>query len=180
MYLQIFVGNYLRQRRPKLLIAMGAGFDLDARCLISNMSEDAIYVSNVVARLRSGGHSWDGTVTEVRELPDEASARDPWQRTNQGPLGRGEWMDAGSFRDLLARVAPEGTDARRLARGEGATLELTVIAIYASEDLPVAARRRFALRADGDGVRLEPAEVDTEQLRSRPQRRRLRDEIGHL
>lgn len=57
-------------------------------------------------------------------------------------------------------------------------LDLTVVAIFAAEDLPVAARR-FRLDARDGDQRLEPVRVDTEQIRSR-RLRRLWTEVGRL
>ncbi|GGL80932.1 hypothetical protein [Wenxinia marina] len=37
-YLQVFLRNLQRQRRADILINMGAGVDLKARCFISNLS----------------------------------------------------------------------------------------------------------------------------------------------
>ena len=177
VYLQIFLMNYLRKRRPKLLIGMGAGFDFDARCLISNMSDDAVYVADIVASLSDAKGKWKGDVTEVRNLPDEASARDPKQTTKQGPLRAGAYMDAGSFKSFVEQVLPKAERGAALSACDGCTLELTVLAVYAAEDLPIAARRRFSLTMANGDVRVRAGEIDTEQIRTRRQRKRLQERL---
>ncbi|TNC60456.1 hypothetical protein FHG71_22030, partial [Rubellimicrobium roseum] len=51
VYLQVFVSSYRRQRRANILISVGGGSGLDARCLVSNMSEGAIYIRSLVLDL---------------------------------------------------------------------------------------------------------------------------------
>ncbi len=177
VYLQIFLMSYLRKLRPKILIGMGPRFDLDARCLISNMSDDAIYVADIVASLSDETGKWSGHVTEVRDLPDETSEQDPKQTTKQGPLLAGEYMDAGSFRGFLERILPRAERETALASCDGCTLTLTVLAVYTAEDLPIAARRRFSLTSADGNVRVKAREVDTEQIRTRRQRKRLQERL---
>ncbi|WP_299822499.1 hypothetical protein [uncultured Jannaschia sp.] len=173
LYLQVFLSGFRRQRRAMIVIGMGAGPGLDARCLLSNMSEDSIYVANLIARVEAGEDGWDASFIDRHDLPDEEAGRDPMRRTRQGPLGAGDYMDAGAFGDLLARAVPEGRDPEAVfARDEG-LLTVEVVALYAAEDLPVAARRRFRIRPAEDGPRLEAVDLHTEQIRSHRQRRKL-------
>jgi hypothetical protein len=173
LYLQVFLSSFRRQRRAKIVISMGAGAALDARCLLSNMSEDAIYVANLIARVEAGDEGWDASFIDRRDLPDDEVGRDPTRRTRRGPLRAGDYMDAGAFRDLLGHAVPEGRDPEAVfAHAEG-ILTVEVVALYAAEDLPVAARRRFRIWPDGDAPRLEPMDLHTEQVRSRRQRRKL-------
>lgn len=180
LYLQVFLSGFRRQRRAKIVISMGAGAGLDAQCLLSNMSEDAIYVANLIARVEAGDEGWDASFIDRRDVPDEEAGRDPTRRTRQGPLRAGDYMDAGAFRDLLGHVVPEGRDPETVFTRVEGILTVEVVALYAAEDLPVAARRRFRIRPDDDAPRLEPVDLHTEQVRSRRQRRRLARDGGRL
>lgn len=177
VYLQIFIAGFLRKRRPKLLIAEGAGSDLNARCLISNMSEDAMYIANIIASVRGPKDSRSSSVIDIRAVPDETSRRDPKQKTNQGPLEAGGYMDAGSFQDFVDRALTRGEDISSLMQRGVCVLEVTVVAIYASEELPAAAMRHFSLVPSKGRVHLRPQSFDTRQIRSRRERKRLRREL---
>ena len=173
LYLQVFLSGFRRQRRAMIVIGMGAGTGLDARCLLSNMSEDSIYVVNLIARVKAGEDGWDASFIDRHDLPGEEADRDPMRRTRQGPLGAGDYMDSGSFGDLLARAMPPGRDPEAVFAHTEGVLTVEVVALYAAEDLPVAARRRFRIRPAEDGPRLEPLDLRTGQVRSRRRRRRL-------
>jgi hypothetical protein len=58
VYLQLFLSSYKRQTRPKILINVGAGRSIDARCLLSNMSSEAIYVESLIATLETEKDRW--------------------------------------------------------------------------------------------------------------------------
>lgn len=175
-YLQTFLAGYRQQRRPKILINRGGGHGLRSRCLISNMSSEAIYIESIVASVERDGKHASAAVTDLEDLGDDQLAADPKKSTRQGPLGSGDYMDVGDFGDLLDRV--RRTDGELQSAGEardwvGAGLELQVIATYGSEKLLVAGRRGFDLVEDRGEVRPRPRELATEQVTSRRQRRRI-------
>ncbi|MBB2969905.1 hypothetical protein [Mesorhizobium sp. RMAD-H1] len=180
-YLQVFLGGYRRQTRPKIIINYGAGTAIDARCFISNMSSEPIYVESIVAKLEVDGRSWSRPVTDVEPPDGGESAADPKKRTYQGPLMPGQYMEIGSFRGLLSRVAHNGkcdgeTAGERVnidALDGAVTAEILVLADYASEDLLVGARRRFAAFRDDGGWRMHSETVGTEQIRSKRKRRQI-------
>lgn len=174
IYLQVFLFSYKRQTRSKIVINRGAGVDLDARCLISNMSSDAMYIESILASVEAEQGEWRCAVTDI-ESSSEHRPDDPKKLTHQGPLASGEYMDIGSYRELLERAV----DGR--GRLEAVLKDLTgpviaqiqVVADYASEDLLVGARRRFKLEPQEQGWLLEPQDGGTKQVRSRRERRKI-------
>lgn len=175
IYLQVFLYSYKRQTRPKIVINRGAGADLDARCLISNMSSDAIYIESIVASVEAEQGDWRCVVTDIEGGGDRELPADPKQLTHQGPLASGEYTDIGSFRELLERtVDGRGRLETVLREMTGPVIaQIQVVADYASEDLLVGARRRFGLVPQEQGWLLEPQDGGTEQTRSRRERRKI-------
>lgn len=176
VYLQLFLSSYKRQTLPKILINIGAGRDIDARCLVSNMSSDAIYVESLIATLETEKDRWVRPVTDAHELAEEQE-HDLRSVTAQGPLKQGQVMDVGSFRNLVQRVVREAecpVPADAEFPEDLTALEIQAIADFGPDDLLVGAKRRFELvREDGAWV-LGQHTPHTEQIRSRSERRRIK------
>ena len=47
-YLQMLYSSFSRDRRPRLLITRGMRSDLEARCLVTNMSRDTIFIRSII------------------------------------------------------------------------------------------------------------------------------------
>lgn len=173
VYLQIFIINYRRKVRATLLVAQGPGDGLDARCLLSNMSVGPVYVQSVIVKVETITRTFTCPVTN-RAIGERAL------QTRQGPLASGETRDIGSFASL---IAPGLRTAAKVSDGEADQIKMVrsmmieVLGVYGPEDLPIGARRRFAVLAAGGCPRIQGAEIETEQIRSRRERRRL---IGDL
>lgn len=166
VYLQVFISNYRRGLRATFVIARGAGEGLSARCLVSNMSSGAIYISSVQLIMRTGTGDIVGAVTDINhDGPD-------W--TRQGPLGEGECQDIGSFDDLIRQAFAAA--ARDRLPASRVTVE--VVGIYGSEDLPVGARRTFVVHDTAEGRTVRGIEGWTEQIRSRGARRALKSVVS--
>jgi hypothetical protein len=175
-YLQLFLANYKRQTRPKILINVGAGRSIDARCLVSNMSSEAIYVESLIATLETEKDRWICPVTDAQELADEQD-HDLRSMTVQGPLKQGEVMDVGSFRDLVRHAVRESECPvpAEVEFPEGlAAIEIQAIADFGPDDLLVGAKRRFELVREDGGWTLGHHTPHTEQIRSRRERRRVK------
>ena len=181
VYLHVFVSNYRRQLRAKILINLGAGQGLEARCLVSNMSSDAIYLQSIIIDLELPGYRKSRPVTELEGLEEWESPSELNLWTRQGPLTAGQVRDMGSFRGMLAHAlgqdpaAPGGADNELCAQIEA--FEVTIIAVYGSEDLPVGARRRFQIQQDREGTRLRPQTGEAQQIRSRSERRAMKKRL---
>lgn len=172
-YLQLFLQSYRRQRRAHILINRGAGRDLDARCLIGNMSSGAVYVETIVARLFDLDDVVSCAVTDVVRRDEDPLPDDPRAETRQGPLSAGGYVDIGSFRSILDQVALEAEGGAATPADRSFELEVLVIAAYASENRCVGARRRFQVQKEESGFLLKPCTAGTEQVRGRHERLRL-------
>ncbi|MBZ8134178.1 hypothetical protein [Afifella sp. IM 167] len=175
VYLQLILSNFRRQRRSTILINRGAGSGLGGHCLISNMSTSAVYLTSIIATMKTEDRTFQHALTDLREL-DETMKGDPRSIFKQGPLQPGEYLDIGTFRDLIQQMG-ESEDGP--AQGEDwasvvESLELTAVAVYGSDDLLVGSRRTFELRKDEDGrTSVCPTTLDSVQIRSRRERRKI-------
>lgn len=174
VYLQVFLASYRRQRKPTILINLGQGRGLDAHCLVTNMSAEAIYIHALIARIEGP----DGTLAcSITELDNETWS-DPseirlW--TRQGPLKAGHVRDMGSVQAIIDHVmesAPKGGPSLDLGDGRH-SLELKVIAVHGSEDLLAGARRTFDIIQHEDRPALRPRSYGATQIRSRRERRQM-------
>lgn len=181
-YLQLFLANLKRQTRPKILINVGAGRNLDARCLISNMSPEAIYIESLIATVEISERQWVRPVTDAHELAEKQD-QNLRSMTMQGPLKQGEVMDVGSFRDLVRHVVrdaecPVPADAE--FPDDLTALEIQAIADFGPDDLLVGAKRRFELARENGAWTLGRHSPHTEQIRSRSERRRIKQLLENV
>lgn len=178
-YLQLFLASYRRQRKATILIRLGQGRGLDAHCLVTNMSAEPIYLHTLVARLDGPGGTMACPITEL-DGEDLIADADPRLRTRQGPLGSGEIRDIGTVRAILEHVRrAQGDGSGAIPSGSGThTLQIRVIAIYGSEDLPVAAERSFDILDGEAGPRLRPRSYGAVQVRSRRERKALARDLA--
>ena len=177
-YLQVFVSNYRRQTLAKILINRGAGRGLDARCLVSNMSSEAIYLQSIILDLEFPDEQRSCPVTELEDEEDWEEPSDEGFQSRQGPLGAGQVRDMGAFRAMLAHALGEdqraGTETRSDMWDELRAFEIRIIAAYGSEDLPVGAMRRFEIVREKDGVELRPPSGEAQQIRSKRERKAIK------
>lgn len=172
-YLQVFVSSYRRQKRSNILINRGAGAGLEARCLISNMSAEAIYIESLIATVATSDGHWSYPVTELLEGRSDLDLK-----TRQGPVQSGQVVDIGAFKTLIE------PGLHKFAGLQGAehlaivtAFELKVIAVHGSEDLLTGAIRRFDLIRKQDQLLLKGHVVGTYQIRSRKEREQLRADV---
>lgn len=171
-YAQLLYNGYVRQRRPRVIINRGKGTGVDAICLISNMSSEAIYVQHLVAVLHTQQQSYSLDVIEYQQRGSEQQEAN--YRTHQGPLASGDYLNIQSFGDIVNQVKEYWEIDDSLLHEQNIQLEIRVIAIYGSEDMPTGASRSFNLDLDASPNRqLIPASVDTDRLNSRGQRKRV-------
>lgn len=175
-YLQVFVSSYRRQKRSNILINRGAGSGLEARCLISNMSAEAIYIESVIATAETAEGRWSLPVTELLEGRSDLDLK-----TRQGPLQAGRFIDIGSFQKLMEPVLQKAKGQRGAVTSDGlenlVSFEIKIIAVHGSEDLLTGAVRRFDLLQRQHRLLLRGHAVGTHQIRSRRERERLRHDV---
>ncbi|QYO76092.1 hypothetical protein [Devosia salina] len=172
VYLTIFWRGYRRQLKPKLVINRGEGDGLDAHCLLTNMSQQAIHIQGVEASVSFGERT---LTTFITDAEDVRAAGNPtgWRRlTRQGPLASGAMVDMGTFDSILGYVVAREPDAPPDGVDNATACNVTVLAIYGSEDLLVGATRDFDLAKTDEGIRLRPRSVVTWQIKRRSERRR--------
>lgn len=173
VYLQIFVSSYRRQLHATMLITRGAHEAEATRCLVSNMSAAPIYVQSVLVTLETEGGSIVTPATDIVDMGDDIG-ESSLAETRQGPLDPGQVKDIGSFHSLISR----GLRQENLDLSDVRAVLVEVVAAYASEDLPIGARRRFVVLDDAGGLRLQGDTIQTTQVRKRRERRKLLQDLG--
>lgn len=186
-YAQLLYLNFKRQRQPKIIVNRGAGSGLSARCVISNMSSEAIFIEHLAALVFTDRGRLMSDLTDL-EPSQDSEGSEKWQNldevTRQGPMQPGHYSHAGSFAEIVDRiyashgVASQGgvaRDGRRLQ-----ALEIRIIAVYGSEDKPVGASRSFAVVQRENGVVLQAPTIETQRYASRFKRLRVRKWIREL
>ncbi|WP_173932759.1 hypothetical protein [Chelativorans sp. Marseille-P2723] len=169
LYFQLLLSGYRRSRRCKILINRANGHSLATRCAVTNMSTEAIYIEGVIAELQ-------GKTPEERiicSLTDHGGRVDPTRVSDedgyQGPLGSGEAVELGSYRQIIKHAQEQGDGHISVLR----RLRLTVVATYGPEDRPVAAERDYDI-VERNGKRVLLSEmVVTRQVRSAFERRQI-------
>lgn len=173
VYLRMFIKTILNNERSSILITRGGGQRASAHCMICNMSAQHIYVMSISVSVRSDNGASTHPITDVRRPDDTEGGGDVRSRTHQGPLEPGQMMDLGSFESVMERAYDSSGIASLDLENHHYRLEITVMAHYSSENLPIAAARSFEIKPDGDDPLIIPATVHTRQIRSTRRRRRL-------
>ena len=171
VYLQIFISSYHRQLRATLIIARGAGEGTNARCLLTNMSSEALYVSSVQVLLHADEDTAIKPVTDVQDAEEPTPERR--NETKQGALKSSESRDIGSFDDLIRQAFGDSA----IQPEAGCRITVEVVALYGPEDLPIGARRTFLLQDRLGALHVEGEKLKTDQLRSKRQRRKLLSDL---
>nr|WP_297460596.1 hypothetical protein [uncultured Halomonas sp.] len=194
VYAQLLYLGFRRQRRPRIIINRGKRKDIDALCIISNMSVESIFIEYIIAELETSHGTVVMDVTDYEQAYEEGDEkgentedREPQrimpygrieENTRQGPLESGGFLHIGSFSDVIKRLArDEGIEMigdRPTGDLEFQRLTIRLITIYGPEDMPVGAERSFNLESNEHSYALIPASWDTKRLASMNQRRRLR------
>ncbi|GHB06083.1 hypothetical protein [Modicisalibacter luteus] len=200
VYAQLLYLGFRRQRRPRLIINRGRQKDIDALCIISNMSAEAIFIEYIIAELKTskGTIIMDVTDFEQEYSDDDEPADEEGNRerrtlapvnvsdnTRQGPLESGGFLHIGTFDDLVKRLAREGGIEMNGHRPKDSDLQfkyltIRLIGVYGSEDMPVGSERSFDLIDNEHYCSLAPTTWDTKRLASFRQRRKLRKMVADL
>jgi hypothetical protein len=169
-YLHILWLSFRRQRQTVILINRSIANDENAHCFVTNMGAEPIYLMEVMARVVTQDKTYVVKVTEREEVAF-SEFEDPLARTNQGPIKSGEFIDIGSFTDLLrradVRIGSDGIFDRVLQ------MDLTVAAVDGHATYLVAARRQFKAQWNDGKPYFVPERVMTHQIRSLFQRRKI-------
>ena len=196
VYAQLLYFGFRRQRRPRLIINRSRRKDINALCIISNMSAEAVFLEYIIVELKTSQGTIIMDVTDYEQARSEDSAEQPAesktqgaptrvnQSSNQGPLASGGYLHIGSFDALIKRMAQEAGIEMEGHRPKGElqfeALRIRLIGIYGSEDAPIGAERSFNLMDNGHECVLMQVTWDTKRLASAIQRRRLRKRVADL
>ena len=177
VYLQLFIHQFRRQRRTQILINRSdrhAG--AKAACIVTNMSAEPIYITNIIGTLYTDKGCWTCPITEFEDLTEDPDA-DSAARSRQGALPVAHSRDMGSFANLMRHTAEHGTaepdDGQRSPDSGWRSFRVQVVAAYGTEDLIVAAERDFDLVHDGRRMMLTARTVGARQIRGKKERRQM-------
>lgn len=173
VYLQIFFISLKRQHRSKLLINMGVGSGLKARCFISNLSLEPLYLHDVVVELTTDAGTREAVITDRAEMTvDQMDS--PSQGTNQGPLKSGDSVDIGSFNDILERASYTLKD---VALEDITHVQIKALAQTSSSPQVIGACREYRLHKSNGMTDIKPTQVTGKQIRFWWGRQRLYREM---
>ncbi|MGI6855388.1 hypothetical protein [Mesorhizobium sp. 1B3] len=182
IYLNIFWRSHRRQRTAKLIINRGEGRKLSARCFVTNMSERAVFVQSVVVDLRTHGGLHRAYISDAEDVRRSERPSNWKHLTRQGPVDPGKLVDMGSFETILDYAVHVSTGDEKFAESDLGQhvqeFEITIIGVYGSEDMLIGASRRFQIERSGGKSLLRSATVETHQITSSRERRRLAKELA--
>ncbi|WP_280569018.1 hypothetical protein [Chromohalobacter sp. 296-RDG] len=191
-YAQLLYLNFARQRRPRIIINRGRSKSPDGMCLISNMSSEAIFVSNVMGVLHTSKGEYTCDLTDYTRSENREEESNEEHATRQGPLDSGDYHQVCSFREIIDHAAEEhklDIDRSSLILSDETLrmLEIRLVAIYGNEDRPVGAYRCFMLeRSDLDpdeknnDCLIVPTTFDTLRISRRWHQKRIRRWLDSL
>ena len=198
VYAQLLYLGFRRQRSPRLIINRGRNKDINALCLISNMSAESVFIEYIIAELETSEGAITMDITDFEQEYNEGDEDDQQrtrssekslslnvtENTRQGPIEPGGFIHIGTFCELVQRLArDEGiqmTGDVPQGKLEFHRLTLRLIGIYGPENMPVGAERSFDLKVGESHFGLMPVSWDTKQLASMWQRRKLRKTVEKL
>lgn len=178
-YLQLLLLNFRMENRPNILINRGGGSDAKSRCIVSNMSSSPVYLQAVMLEVASDGRSWRRIVSDIDSLDDETSATVSMEKTAQGPLHPGSFLDIGSFGRLVQRLVEMCDEAEAPRSVEQLDeLKITLFALYTGRSKMVGATRTFRIESRGEGIRILPTKPIADQISGHFERRALLRKFG--
>ncbi|MES1950270.1 hypothetical protein S4A8_05403 [Salinisphaera sp. S4-8] len=176
-YAHLLYSGFRRQRKARILINQGWGQQVDSVCLISNMSQEPVYIHSITMTIRAHDNEYTEAITDFDEAQPRDSENHPREVTRQGPLQVGEQMNLGTFRSLLRQTAKRHKDLRAdenqpLRSLSVHNFKVTVIASYGPEGGVIGAQRKFLVRGD-DNQLMRPVAIATKRMTKRNARQRL-------
>ncbi|AUC55207.1 hypothetical protein CDO87_19465 [Sagittula sp. P11] len=174
-YLQLFLTSIRRSNRAVIHIDMAAGQNEDARCIVTNMGADTVYILGVKVDLDCDGDAREALVTDVLE-EDGPLGGDFRERTNQGPLAGGEAMDIGSFHNIVDRAAMRMGEDISLTTCH--SVEITVVVAAQQAHRLLGGHKRYDITRENGALRFRSEDILTRQITSGRRRRQLARDIA--
>ena len=162
-YLNLFLIGFYRQNRSAIHISRAAAENRRARCLLTNMGQQNIFLLAIVVDLKDENGTRRAIATD-REEHREDEYGDLLERTFQGPLEPGQSRDIGSFEELLNRAILRLETSCEIEQFDC----VTVTAIAASNQAKsfVAAHKSFTISVPDSSQesRFQPESLLTTQI----------------
>lgn len=169
-YLHLFLTSFRRANRAVVHIARAVDTDGEARCLVTNMGSDMVYILGIKVDVRAGEERFATLVTD-RVHEDDPLGGEMRDRTNQGPLCGGEVLDIGAFRRICERAMEDA------AAPVPDSVEITVIVAAQQAKRLMGGYKRFEVRDEGGTIGYRSEDVLTRQITSARRRRHLEQEL---
>ncbi|WP_131618214.1 hypothetical protein [Roseivivax marinus] len=178
IYLQLLFSSMRRQRRTNLEITRAGEPGEDAKCLVSNMGAEPVYIKSIIVDVVADGKRYSAAATQRREITQDQLS-DLKEKTTEGPLDSGNSRDVGSFKDLLGRIM-EFCDIERL-KDDIEEIKILVAVNSGFSKQMAAAEQTFSVTPDGHGsMYLTQKKVSSTQLRRRKVRRKIETRINKV
>ena len=176
IYLHLLLMNFMRQRQSVILITRGASRGPSARCFVTNMGSEPIYLLAAFVFLESESSTYFAPVTEGSDIYRE-ELNNPSRATNQGPLQSGEARDIGDFSTLERRAREQVSDDT--VPEDASRFTIVVVAASGHAARLVGAYQRYTVTASGDERVYEPRHIVARQIGNlrRSRWRSLLDEL---
>lgn len=174
LYLQLFLRSYRHQLRPTVLINRGGGRTVRSRCIVTNMSTETIYIELVILKLKAGDRTVNASLSDIDRLASNAIEERPDPRSNlfQGPLENGDYLDLGTFGELM-EIALSEENQQGIGVGDVTEVTITVLGYYTWSGI-VAAERSFVAEMCNGEQRLKARHGSTRQITSWLERKRYK------
>lgn len=192
VYAQLLYLGFRRQRHVHMVINRGKRKDINALCIISNMSKEPVYIEYIIAELETSEGTLTLDITDLDQAYNEGDEKSEQEQktiplsdnTRQGPLLSGEFLHIGSFSNVIKRLARQGEIAMEGQRPKGnldfLSLKIQLICMYGPENSPFSAERSYDLSKQEPYDTLIPLSWDTKQSDSIFQRYRLKKRLAKL
>lgn len=164
--------NFLRQRQSVILINRGTARGKLARCYVTNMGSEPIYLLAAFVYLESVSDSYLAPVTERDELHLE-DLNHPSEASNQGPLKTGEVRDIGDFATLEKRARDKATDTSPPDVPDRFSVVIVAISGHAAH--LVGAQQTFSVAGPPNDLNYLPTSAVARQIKNF-----ARSQWGHL
>lgn len=168
-YLQLFYSSYRHQLSPKIMITRGGGHSVTSRCMLTNMSPEIVFIQAIVLKLDFGEREFVCSLSDIERVASQG--RDQRSELFQGPLSSGEYLDLGSFEELVQAAIDSCAPGESLDHLR--ELGVTAVGTYTWHDQLVAAERLFKVRTQNGQRLLESDQPMARQIRSRREKRRI-------
>lgn len=175
-YAHLLLAGFRRQRQAKVLVNQGWGNQVDSVCLVSNMSQEPIYIQCIFISLQTEQGQYRSSVTDFDDIESVDIRLRPDEITRQGPLDSGGFMNLGAFRTLIRQAAKQhdlGHGKEDPAKEIGLeSFKITVICSYGPEAGAIGVQREFKVEGS-DNQRMRPVSIYSRRMANRRARRKM-------